>query len=62
MPGYLTETIVSPLKRATMTTAMLKERMARDIRTRAQKNAKVKPVLGGSLEMMGLPDTRDMKF
>merc|ERR1719203_1714366 len=53
--GYLTATWVSPLKRATSVTAMQKPRTARDMRTRPQKKAKVKPSRGGSLEMMGFP-------
>ncbi len=60
--GYLTATMVSPLTRATMTTAMQNPRMHKDTRTRAQKNTNVKPVLGSSLEMIGLPDTADMRF
>ena len=62
MLGYLTDIIVRPVKSASKTTAKQNPRMARDITTRAQKKANVKPVLGGSLEMMGFPEQADRMF
>merc|ERR1719203_162954 len=62
MLGYLTDIWVWPLKRATITTAKQKPRMAIDMRTRPQKKANVKPVRGGSFEIIGLPDMALKRF
>ena len=62
MDGYLTVIMVCPLKSASKMTAKQKHSMASDATTRAQKKTNVKPVLGGSLDMMGLPDTADNMF
>merc|ERR1711956_132451 len=62
MLGYLTETEVLPSKRALRVTARQNPRMARDMTTRPQKKAKVPPVLGGSLLMMGFPVTAERMF
>jgi len=62
MEGYLLLIEVCPLKRATSVAAKQKERMATDITTRPQKKAKVNPVLGSSLVMMGFPLMPDRMF
>jgi len=48
MLGYLMETMVSPLMSTTKTKSIQNERMAKDIRTQAQKNAKVALSWGSS--------------
>ena len=62
MEGYLTVIMVRPVKSASKTTAKQNPRMAKDMRTRPQKKAKVNPVFGGSLEMIGLPETAERMF
>merc|ERR1719223_903893 len=62
MEGYLLLIEVCPLKRATSVAAKQKPRMATDITTRPQKKAKVNPVLGSSLVMMGFPLIPDRMF
>jgi hypothetical protein len=60
--GYLTTIMVWPLKRAERVMAKQMHKMARDMRTRAQKKTKVPPDLGSSLETTGLPEMRDKMF
>merc|ERR1719223_1934360 len=62
MEGYFTDIMVRPVKSASKTTAKQNPRMAKDMTTRPQKKANVNPVLGGSLEMIGLPETAARMF
>jgi len=53
--GTLPHMVVSPRQRASKVTARHMPRTPRETQTRSQKKAKVKPVLGGSLDSIGLP-------
>jgi hypothetical protein len=62
MLGYLTLIWILPVKRETTMIAVQNAVIATDMRTRPQKKAKVKPVLGGSFDKIGLPDMALITF
>merc|ERR1719356_490825 len=62
MDGYLVLMEVLPWKRAASVQARQNPRMARDMRTRPQKNANTAPVFGSSLVMMGFPEMAERMF
>mmetsp|Transcript_1367 Transcript_1367/g.3118 ORF Transcript_1367/g.3118 Transcript_1367/m.3118 type:complete len:143 (+) Transcript_1367:845-1273(+) len=60
--GYFTAICVCPLNKAERVTAKQNPKMARDMRTRAQKKKKVNPDLGSSFDWMGFPETMESTF